>query len=217
MDELQSNVIIGVDGGGTGCRVAIGTVEAGVLAQAEGGRANVTTDIDCAITNVIAAIDAAAKNAGIAPSAFASGTAHLGLAGAITATQRSRIAGALPFAQVTVTDDRATTLAGAFAGQEGYLLAVGTCTIVATNKGGAVRSVGGWGLQISDQGSGAWLGRAALEHVLLCYDGLAEWSELSVTLFAQYGNDPSAVVGFATTATPGDYGTLAPCGHCGRD
>jgi glucosamine kinase len=210
MDEFTHDVIIGVDGGGTGCRVGVGTVEKGVLAKVHGGSANVTTDINLAIKNIVAAINRAATEARVTPCELSASTVHLGLAGAICATQISQIAQALPYGRVTVTDDRATTLVGAFADQTGYLLAVGTGTIVATNAGGPVRSVGGWGLQVSDQGSGAWLGRAALEHVLLCYDGLADWSDFSTTLFAQYDDDPNAVVRFATRAKPTDYGAFAP-------
>ncbi|CAN0599943.1 unnamed protein product, partial [Ectocarpus sp. 12 AP-2014] len=59
-------------------------------------------------------------------------------------------------------------------------------------------------------GSGAWLGRAALEQVLLCHDGLADHGDLTRTLFAEFDNDPNAIVAFSMSAKPGDYAAFAP-------
>ena len=210
MFDLENHILIGVDGGGTGCRAAVGTRVDGVLATAEGRSANATTDPDFAIKNIISTVNEAAQNAGISEDQLSRASAHLGLAGAITDADITRISQSLPYGESTVTDDRATAVAGALKERDGYLLSLGTGTIIAASHDGAVNYVGGWGFQVSDQASGAWLGRAALERVILCHDGLAEHSTCSKTIFANFHDDPNMIVAFSTTAMPSDFGTLAP-------
>ncbi|MCL3880910.1 BadF/BadG/BcrA/BcrD ATPase family protein [Marivita sp. GX14005] len=205
----DTSILIGVDGGGTGCRVAVGTRAEGIRAQAEGGAANVTTDFDLAIRNLLSTIDTACRRAGI-DDLSAGVRLHLGLAGVLSEKDASRVAAALPFAQVTVTDDCTTALAGALGGRDGYLVSAGTGSFVAARKNGVASSVGGWGFQISDQGSGAWLGRNALESVLLCHDGLKEHSPLTHALLESFSCDPARLVHFAKTAGAGDFAALAP-------
>lgn len=210
MSDSDHTVLIGVDGGGTGCRAAVGTLAKGVLGRAEGGRANATSDPALAIKSVLETVHAATQTAGFSADVLSGAVAHVGLAGVMTADDSTRISTALPFARATVTDDRPTAIAGALGDQDGYLLAVGTGTIVASSRDGAYAFVGGWGFQLSDQASGAWLGHAALRRTILCHDGLTSHSDLTRSLLARFDDDPNGMVSFAASAMPGDYGTLAP-------
>ncbi len=210
MSNSEDLILIGVDGGGTGCRVAVGTQSAGMLGHAEGGRANAASDPNLAIKNIVSTVAVAAQQAGIDTDALHGACAHLGLAGVMTSNDSARISSILPYANTTVTDDRPTAVTGALGGQDGFLLAVGTGTIIASSAGGALDYVGGWGFQVSDQASGGWLGRATLERVLLCHDGLADHTDLTRAVFSKFGNDPNAIVAFSISAKPGDFGTLAP-------
>ncbi|WP_417242978.1 BadF/BadG/BcrA/BcrD ATPase family protein [Celeribacter sp.] len=210
MNDSSHHLLIAVDGGGTGCRAAIGTPARGVIARADAGRANVASDPDLAIQNVIEAIEKAAQSAGIAPDALPRATAHLGLAGVMTPHDSARVAAALPYRRVVVTDDRPTAVAGALGDQNGALLSIGTGSIIAARAAGRFRFVGSWGFHVSDQGSGAWLGRAALIQVLLCHDGIEAHSPLTRHILAQFGDDPNAIVAFSMSAKAGDYATLAP-------
>ncbi len=210
MSELAHSVIIAVDGGGTGCRAAIGTPSDGILARAEGGAANATSDPELAIRNITDTVSAAAQRAGVTADALTGAVAHLGLAGVMTPEDSARIAAALPFRNAVVTDDCPTTVAGALGAQDGCLLAVGTGSIAARKVGDAVTSVGGWGFHVSDQASGAWLGRAGLQQVLLCHDGLVDHTAATRALFAEFDGDPNAIVAFSMSAAPGDYGAFAP-------
>lgn len=209
MSGFKELILIGVDGGGTGCRAAVGTQSAGVLGRAEGERANIASDPDLAIKNIVSTVEIAARQAGIDADALHGACIHLGLAGVMTVDDSARISSALPYAHPTVTDDRPTTIAGALGGQDGFLLAVGTGTIIAANTGGACAYVGGWGFQVSDQASGGWLGRATLERILLCYDGLADHTNLTRAIFSKFGDNPNAIVAFSMSAKPGDFATLA--------
>lgn len=210
MTDSEHTLLIGVDGGGTGCRVAIGTAVDGVLGRAEGGRANATSNPALAVKNIIATVTQAAQQANISPTMLGDAIAHIGIAGVMTSQDSAQIISALPYKDVTVTDDRPTAVTGALGEMGGYLLSVGTGTIAASSTPDGFEFVGGWGFQVSDHGSGAWLGRAALEQVLLCYDGIADHTSLTRELFSKYGRDPNEVVAFSTAACPGDFGSLAP-------
>lgn len=210
MDSEGPTLLIGVDGGGTGCRAAIADASGTVLAKAAGGPANVTTNCDEAIENVRQAIALAAAKAGMAEDRLAGASTHIGLAGVLTAADAARVAGAFRFAACVVTDDRATSVAGALGDRDGILISVGTGTIIAARRGGRVRYVGGWGLQVADQASGGWLGRALLERTLLCHDGIEAHSDLTRSTLARFDDDPNRIVSFAVAARPTDYAALAP-------
>src|SRR5205085_1656401 len=85
--------------------------------------------------------------------------------------------------------------------------------------GGGQYRVGGWGLALSDEGSGAWLGREAMRRVLWAYDGRIAWTGLLTRLFEEFNRDPHAIVRWAATANPADFGRLAPVvvEHSARD
>lgn len=210
MSHSLSSLLIGVDGGGTGCRVAVGSMEHGVMATAKGGRANFATDPDLALKNTLQTVSKAAAEAGLSESALETATGHIGLAGVMTENDRAQVAAALPYANIAVSDDRLTTITGVLGGDDGYVLSVGTGTIAASNKGGIFKHVGGWGLDISDQASGAWLGRAALEEALLSHEHLAQATEITRALLSKFQNDPKVLSSFATTAKPGDFGAFSP-------
>lgn len=210
MSDSSHKVLIGVDGGGTGCRVAVGTARDGVMATAEGGRANPASEFEIALRNIDAVIRTALTKAGLPQSALPGATAHLGLAGVMTHSAGTRVVKALGFKRATVTDDRTIAVCGALGGHDGFLLSVGTGTIAAATKDGVDRAVGGWGFQVSDQASGAWLGRKALEHTLLCHDGLARHTDLTSALLAEFDNEPSKISTFSMRAQPGDFGAFAP-------
>lgn len=210
MSDSPDLPIIAVDGGGTGCRAAVGTWADGVLGRASGGPANSASDLTGAVSNIIETVDQAAREAGVSSELLKDGVAHIGIAGALTAEDSERVSGALPYGQITVTDDRPTTVAGALGAQDGFVASVGTGTIVASRSGPTFDYVGGWGFRVSDQASGAWLGRAVLEQTLLCHDGLAEHTALTRHILAGFDDDPNALVTFSLVARSGDYGALAP-------
>ena len=64
---------------------------------------------------------------------------------------------------------------------------------------GKSHRVGGWGLPLSDEGSGAWLGCEALRRVLWALDGRIGWTPLLRALFAEFADNPHAIVRWAQT------------------
>lgn len=209
--SISAPLLIAVDGGGTGCRAAIGTQRDGILGRATGGRANIGNDPDRALANLRGAVEAAAAEAGLPLTALKDATAFIGLAGMNVARDEARLRAALPYARIHADDDRPACVVGALGeGVAGWLLAIGTGTIVAATDGRAYRYVGSWGFHLADQGSGAWLGRGALDFALQCRDRVLPHSDLTRALLADFGDDPEALVSFSLTAQPGDYAAFAP-------
>lgn len=203
-------LLIGVDGGGSGCRVALADGQGNVLAQAEGGPANVSGDPGRAVANIRAALDEAAQSAGIAPDALRRAHAHMGLAGVKSSEDAAQVAARFEFARCIVTEDRPTVLAGALAGADGVVLAIGTGSFIARASGEVTRYVGGWGFVAGDQASGAWLGRSALEQTLLAVDGLRGHTALTRALLKRFEGDPVAITHMSLEALPADFAALAP-------
>lgn len=202
--------LIGCDGGGTSCRLVIADGEGRVLAQATGGPANVTSDFDLTIASLRAALMEAVAQLGLTLTDVLGGVAHFGLAGVQSKQDAARVAAEFPFAKICVTEDRLIAIVGAIGAADGVLLGLGTGTIVAAQRNGQSRRIGGWGLQLSDDASGAWLGRLLLQRVLLAQDGMEPFSPLTMDCFDRFGREPRALVQFAVSACPVDYAGFAP-------
>ena len=210
MTKPDTEFFIGVDGGGTGCRAAIAANSGELLAMSKAGPANVTTDFAGAIGNIKIAIERATEIAGMSQYDVANAGVAMGLAGMISDGIAAQVIQQFQFTNCYVTDDRAITVAGALAGKDGCVIAVGTGSFLARSRNLNIQYVGGWGLQTSDQASGAWLGREALNRTLQVHDGVLPASELSKQLMAKFQNDPVQIVDFARLASPNEYASLAP-------
>ena len=210
MKQVDSKFLVGVDGGGSGCRVAISGMDLIPKAQVTGGPANVSTDFDGAIHNIMGAIQAAGQRLGMSAELLASTQMHLGLAGVISDEIGARVIDALPYRYIHVTDDRPTALAGALGNEDGSLLAIGTGVIAATRSRGKLRFASGWGAQISDHGSGAWLGQRLLEEMLFCCDGVKGHTSITSKTFDSFKQNAADVAYFSLQATPGEFARFAP-------
>jgi glucosamine kinase len=206
----RAGFVIGIDGGGSGCRAAISAADGTIVGTASAGPANVTTDPDDALRNILTALEAAADAADLPFDAVLGMPAHLGLAGIVTEEDGQRLADQLPLRLCRVSDDQLTSTIGALKDRDGALIAVGTGSFVAHKRGTVYRTLGGWGLQLGDQASGAWLGRNALQRSAMIADGLQKSSPLVERLLTRFGNDAGQMIAFAKTAAPADYAQLAP-------
>lgn len=85
------------------------------------------------------------------------------------------------FSNMMVTSDAELALEGAFQGDEGIITIVGTGSIGLgnpKNKSELVRC-GGWGIELDDEGSGAWIGREGLTGVVRGLDGRGKPTKLA--------------------------------------
>ncbi|MEX6505218.1 BadF/BadG/BcrA/BcrD ATPase family protein [Jiella sp. M17.18] len=202
--------IVGIDGGGTSCRLAIADGTGRILGQAKSGSANIRTDLAGARANIVAAAEEAAAAAGLPVDAVRSATAVLGLAGGNVGDHAARLQTMLPFGDSHVVSDALIALQGALGSHDGAIAILGTGSIFAARRGEKVRMIGGWGFQIGDLGSGARLGRQLLEEALLAYDGVRASSPLTDAVLQRFEGDPRLMVEAVRDAPPAFYGSFAP-------
>ena len=202
--------ILAIDGGGTKTRAALAQSDGLVIARATGAFSNLTSDFDGSLRNIETVISAVYDAAGVPVESRTSDVAIIGSAGANVGDVADRLAAALRFAAVRVMSDREITVAGILADGDGTLAQVGTGSFFVSRHRGQLKQVGGWGLQLGDDCSGAWLGRELLRLTLRAHDGLVDTTDLLTQTLARFSNSPSDIVLFGKTATPQHYGEFAP-------
>lgn len=198
-------LFLGIDGGGTGCRAAVANAAGAILGRGAAGPANIASDPAGAAANILAAMEGALAEAGGGEIA----AAGLGLAGANAAGATERLRAALPFRRVTVVTDAITAVKGALGAGDGVVAALGTGSVFAVQRAGAIRQIGGRGLVLGDEASGAWIGRAMLAASLRAVDGFTVMTPLLAELVEEMGG-PDGVVAFSLRARPADFAALAP-------
>lgn len=208
--DAKSELIIGIDGGGTGCRVAIARRGGQIIGRGKGGPANPTANPQAALANIIAALEVAQKDSGLENTELQSAYAYAGLAGVRSDKTAKFIADGLPFHHVQVVEDRVTSVTGALAGENGSVAPIGTGSFLARKTGQCTRYIGGWGFRLGDQASGAWLGHKLLKQVVLTAEGLQPHSDLTQDVLTQYDGNADGIYNFANSATPAQFGQLAP-------
>ncbi len=208
---MANLLLVGVDGGGTHCRVRIRRLDGTLLGKAEGGSANVFSDVEAALATIVATVRAALTSGGEDGDAVERCVVGLGLAGANVPSVADAIrARGLPFAASALESDALAACRGAFSGGDGAIGILGTGSAYAVRVAGERRILGGYGMAVSDHGSGADLGRRALAAALLAHDGFGPSSDLSRALLAEFAGSPHAIAEFARDAAPRDFGRLAP-------
>jgi N-acetylglucosamine kinase-like BadF-type ATPase len=78
-----------------------------------------------------------------------------------------------------VTSDAELALEGAFEGGQGIMMIVGTGSIALAKSGSRITRCGGWGIELDDEGSGAWIGREGLTAVVRAVDGRGKATKLT--------------------------------------
>jgi glucosamine kinase len=202
--------VLGIDGGGTSCRAALATMAGDIIGRSKSGPANIRTDLTGARANIVEAARLAFVDAGKDPALIPETPALLGLAGSNVGVYRQQLLAVLPFAKSQIESDVLIALEGALGQHDGAIAVLGTGTAFMRRRDGQVRTVGGWGFLIGDQGSGGRIGRDLLEETMLAHDRIREGSPLTEALLAVFRNEPRDIVEFTTTAKPGDFGGFAP-------
>lgn len=205
-----NTLLLGVDGGGTRCRARLCTSSGVKLGEAVAGPANIRFGLEQGFSEVLAATAQCLKEAGLSARDLTRISACLALAGAsepaslIAAQDKTH-----PFGKLIVTTDAHAACLGAHGERDGGIIIAGTGSIGWAQWKGRSYRVGGWGLPISDEGSGAWLGCEALRRVLWARDGRMAWTPLLVAVFNKFDSDPHAIVRWMSHASTRDLGSLA--------
>jgi glucosamine kinase len=141
---------------------------------------------------------------------------HVGVAGVGREGERRELYEALVARglaeEVVVVPDAQIALDDAFGEGPGVMLIAGTGSVAfARGPDGTFRRCGGWGPVLGDEGSGAWLGRRALNFATASADGREpETALLNALLTAIEADDPAAMIAWAAHASPAQFATLAP-------
>ena len=120
-------------------------------------------------------------------------------------------------AKVLVVNDALVALEAGAPGQPGVVIISGTGSIsYGRNEQGIAARSGGWGYVLGDEGSGYWIGRAALRAVLRAADQRGPATALTPLLLAHFGvNRPQGLIHevYHSNLKPAAIGALAQCVH----
>ncbi|OGU60896.1 MAG: hypothetical protein A2X64_11155 [Ignavibacteria bacterium GWF2_33_9] len=84
------------------------------------------------------------------------------------------------FNDIFVMSDAEIALEGSLGDDDGIIIIVGTGSIGIARKGeGKLLRCGGWGIELDDEGSGAWIGREGLTAVVRDLDGRGQKTKLT--------------------------------------
>jgi glucosamine kinase len=214
--RVTEPLVIGIDGGGTHTRLALADATGRVLASVVGEGAAIRPGAVAHSADVIASLVEEARLAAAMTDRLPPATLVAGLAGGgqeALARALERELGRLALAgRVQVTSDAAVALDDAFGDGPGILLIAGTGSVAfARTPDGRVERCGGWGPNIGDEGSGAWIGRKALSVVTAGSDGREPGTALvGAILTATELESLDGLIPWAAQATPASLAALAP-------
>ncbi|MEV0918607.1 BadF/BadG/BcrA/BcrD ATPase family protein [Streptomyces sp. NPDC049967] len=171
--------VLGVDSGGSGLRVALGTVGSDVPLGTATGAEPVRTGpsgIDAAhlLEQLLPAVREllARHGGGSRVAAAAIGAAGMGTLGdRLRAELPAALTDALGVRRLALAADAVTAYAGAVGQRPGAVVAAGTGLIALGTDLTRWRRADGWGHLLGDSGGGAWIGRAGLDAAMRAHDG----------------------------------------------
>jgi glucosamine kinase len=206
---------LGIDGGGSKTRCAVGD-ESALLATVAAGPSNITRVGEArARESLHQAIHEACAAAKIDPRQLR--RACIGAAGAgreeIASIVRRIVAEVIP-GEIEIVGDMRIALEAAFGAGPGVVVIAGTGSIAyGRNAKGSTARAGGWGFALSDEGSAHWIGRMAVATLLRVQDNDArlepEASPLFNELKAAWKLDSLEQLVRTANSTP-DFAALFP-------
>jgi glucosamine kinase len=212
----MSEIVIGVDGGGSKTRVLVGTVDGEVLATADGPKSAVSPGQAAHSADVIAELVTRALGEIAQPGAVFPRVIYCGVAGTGREEERRALHDALDAKElaeeVVIDSDGLIAMYDAFEDRAGILLVVGTGSIAyGRSPAGEIVRCGGWGPAFGDEGSGGWIGRRALGIVAASSDGREPATALLFPILAATGcEDVEDLIPWAAAADARAFATLVP-------
>jgi glucosamine kinase len=203
---------IGVDGGGSRTRARLCDDCGQTLADGQAGPSALAQGVQQAWQQVQKAVAAAAASAGLPAPDWRHCALGLGLSGAnLPGAAQCFLQAAPPCAVLALDSDAWIGLLGAHGDRPGALLIAGTGSVgMARDIQGQRRSVGGWGWANGDEGSGAWLGLAAVRHAQRVLDGRESHGPLASAVLRVTGDNSPALLAWQRTAGQTGHAALAP-------
>ena len=207
--------VLGLDAGGTKTVCLLADDQGNVVAEARRGGANLQASGELEVEKVLHGVMAdAVGDRQIVPSVICLGIAGVDRPGdfAIVRGIMKRIGYQ---ARVLVVNDALVALEAGAPGQPGVVVISGTGSIsYGRNGAGESARSGGWGYVLGDEGSGYWIGRAALRAVLREADRRGPGTALTGLLLRHFGvAHPQGLIQevYNTNLRPAAIGALAEC------
>ncbi len=207
--------VLGIDAGGTKTVCLLADARGQVIAEARRGGANLQAVGELEVEKVLHEVmEEAIGERDIVPAAIC-----LGIAGVDRPDDLAIVRGIMRRigykARVVVVNDALVALEAGAPGQPGVVVISGTGSISygRNAKGQAARS-GGWGYVLGDEGSGYWIGRAALRAVLREADKRGPATQLTAMLLTHFGVDqPQGLIHqvYNSNLKPAAIAALAKC------
>jgi glucosamine kinase len=209
---MMIRFLVGIDGGGSGTRARLASMAGDALGFGSAGPSGLSQGIEQAWAHIQKAVEHAFADAGLAIAPPAQCAIGLGLAGAVVADRRAAFLRMAPaYGRLVLDSDAYTTVLGAHGGRAGIVVAAGTGSVAeALQRDGTRASVGGWGFPVGDEGSGAWLGLAAMRVAQCALDGRAPFGALARAVLEVAGPTRDAVLSWCGSAGQHAYAQLAP-------
>ncbi len=214
--EILGPLFVGVDGGATTTRVAIGAYDGAIVGRAKTGPSSLTLMGASAWQPIMQAAADILAQVNLDPVALKSAHFGLGLAGANNETLRRLFLTKAPeTGSLTITTDAFIAVLGAHGGRPGGVVSTGTGAVgYSLADDGSSWLSGGWGFPVDDKGSGAWIGHEAVGASLKVLDGrlidppegLSFYRDILLTC----GNRREAILDWLHSASPTEYAQLAP-------
>ena len=212
----MSEIVIGVDAGGSKTRVLVGTAEGEILATVDGPKSAVSPGQAARSADVIAELVTRALSEIAQPGAVFPRVLYCGVAGTGREEERRALHAALDAKElaeeVVIDSDGLIAMYDAFDDRAGILLVVGTGSIAyGRSPAGEIVRCGGWGPTFGDEGSGGWIGKRALGIVAASSDGREPATALLFPILAATGcEDVEDLIPWAAAADARAFATLAP-------
>ena len=207
--------VLGIDAGGTKtvCQLADGRGE--ILAEARRGGANLQAVGELEVEKVLYEV----MEEALADRDAVPGAICLGIAGVDRPDDARVVRGIMKRigykARVLVVNDALVALEAGAPDQPGVVVIAGTGSIAyGRNERNEAARAGGWGHVLGDEGSGYWIGRAALRAVLRAADRRGPATGLTARLLEYYGvARPQDLIHqvYAATLRPAAIAALAQC------
>ena len=215
---------IGIDGGGTKCRVILQDKSGTQIGEGISGPANIMRDAELAKTSILDGVEKAIESANtllasqnsdapVIPITLSQCVVAAGLAGANISIAKTRFESwAHPFHSLHILSDLHAACVGAHNGKPGAVIIVGTGSAGTVFNDGKFTDLGGHGFPVGDFASGAWLGLKAIQHTLLCIDNIRSKDDLAKTVCAELGTtNADDIVAKCAGFNTHHYASLVPC------
>src|SRR5262245_43834998 len=180
--------VLGIDAGGTKTVCQLAGEDGEVLAEARRGGANLQAAGELEVEKVLHDVmEEALADRDVIPGAIC-----LGIAGVDRPDDARVVRGIMKRigykARILVVNDALVALEAGAPDQPGVVVIAGTGSIAyGRNDRNQAARAGGWGYMLGDEGSGYWIGRAALRAVLREADRRGPSTDLTALLLDYYG------------------------------